>query len=366
VVTAAQALDERMMERALFHAARGSGRTSPNPLVGAVVVSADGVVVGQGFHERAGEPHAEVHALEAAGARARGATLYCTLEPCCHQGRTGPCVSRIVDAGVVRVVAAVEDPNPAVRGRGFAILRSRGVAVEVGLSAETAVALNLPFFTLMRERRPFVILKAATSLDGRIAEAPGRRTMLTSAAANRHAHRVRAGIEAIGVGSGTVLCDDPDLTPRGAFRERPLVRVVFDRRLRTPSEARVLSTPDAGPVIIVTTARGAADSEARRRLEARGAQIEVAANDTFRAALERLAARQVGSLLLEGGGGVHAAAWDEGLVDYVRLYITPHVLGDGAVPLLPDRSFSPSGLHERRIATLGPDVLIEGYVHRSG
>jgi len=365
-VTPAQALDQRMMERALFHAARGCGRTSPNPLVGAVVVSADGVVVGQGFHERAGEPHAEVHALEAAGARARGATLYCTLEPCCHQGRTGPCVSRIVDAGVVRVVAAVEDPNPAVRGRGFAILRSRGVAVEVGLSAETAVALNLPFFTLMRERRPFVILKAATSLDGHIAAAPGRRTMLTSAAANRHAHRIRAGIDAIGVGSGTILCDDPDLTPRGAFRERPLVRVVFDRRLRTPPEARVLSTPGAGPVIIVTTSAGAADTETRRRLEARGAQIEVAANDTFRAALERLAARQVGSLLLEGGGAVHAAAWDEGLVDYVRLYITPHVLGDGAVPLLPDRAFSPAELHERRIATLGPDVLMEGYVHRSG
>jgi diaminohydroxyphosphoribosylaminopyrimidine deaminase / 5-amino-6-(5-phosphoribosylamino)uracil reductase len=364
MVTAA-ALDERMMERALFHAARGRGRTSPNPLVGAVVVSADGVVVGQGFHERAGEPHAEVHALAAAGPRARGATLYCTLEPCCHQGRTGPCVSRIVDAGIVRVVAAVEDPNPAVRGRGFAILRSRGVAVEVGLSGEMAVALNLPFFTLMRERRPFVILKAATSLDGRIAAAPGRRTILTSAAANRHAHRVRAEIDAIGVGSGTILGDDPDLTPRGAFRERPLVRVVFDRRLRTPPAARVLSTPDAGPVIIVTTAEGAEDREARRRLEARGAQIEVAANDTFRAALECLAARQVGSLLLEGGAAVHAAAWDEDLVDYVRLYITPHLLGDGAVPLLPDRSFSPAGLHQRRIAPLGPDVLIEGYVHRS-
>ena len=226
--------------------------------------------------------------------------------------------------------------------------------------------MNLQFFTLMRVRGPFVILKAATSLDGRIAEAPGRRTMLTSAAANRHAHRIRAGIDAIGVGSGTILCDDPDLTPRGAFRERPLVRVVFDRRLRTPPDARVLSTPAAGPVIIVTAATGAADTETRRRLEARGAQIEVAADDTFRAALERLAARQIGSLLLEGGGGVHAAAWDEGLVDYVRLYVTPHVLGDGAVPLLPDRSFSPAELHERRIATLGPDVLIEGYVHRSG
>ena len=251
------------------------------------------------------------------------------------------------------------------RGRGFAILRSRGVAVEVGLSAETAIALNLPFFTLMRERRPFVILKAATSLDGRIAEAAGRRTQLTSAAANRHAHRVRAEIDAIGVGSGTILCDDPDLTPRGAFRERPLVRVVFDRRLRTPPAARVLSTPDAGPVIIVTTAEGAQQTDARRRLESRGAQIEVMAGDTFRSALECLAARQVGSLLLEGGAAVHAAAWDEGLVDFVRLYVTPRVLGDGAVPLLPDRSFSPAELRERRIASLGPDVLIEGYVHRS-
>jgi diaminohydroxyphosphoribosylaminopyrimidine deaminase/5-amino-6-(5-phosphoribosylamino)uracil reductase len=357
--------DAAYMERALFHAARGSGRTSPNPLVGAVVVSADGVVVGQGFHERAGQPHAEVHALAEAGIRARGATLYCTLEPCCHQGRTGPCVSRIVDAGIVRVVAAVEDPNPAVCGRGFDFLRLRGVAVDVGLSAQTAVALNLPFFTLMREGRPFVVLKAATSLDGRIAEATGRRTLLTSAAANRHAHRVRAEIDAIGVGSGTILSDDPDLTARGAFRERPLVRVVFDRRLRTPPAARVLSTPDAGPVIIVTTAEAAERVGRREPLEARGAQIEVAADRTFRAALERLAARQVGSLLLEGGAGVHAAAWDEGLVDYVRLYVTPRVLGDGGVPLLLDRSFSSANLRDRRIAPLGPDVLIEGYVHGS-
>ena len=355
--------DAEFMERALFHAARGSGRTSPNPLVGAVVVAADGVVVGQGFHVRAGEAHAEVHALAEAGPRARGATLYCTLEPCCHQGRTGPCVSRIVDAGIVRVVAAVEDPNPAVRGRGFAILRARGVTVEVGLSAGTAVALNLPFFTLMREQRPFVVLKAATSLDGRIAVAPGRRTLLTSAEANRHAHRVRAEIDAIGVGSGTILSDDPDLTARGAFRERPLVRVVFDRRLRTPPAARVLSTPDAGPVIIVTGASHRA--ELRAPLEARGAQIEVAADDTFRAALHCLASRQVGSLLLEGGAAIHAAAWDENLVDYVRLYVTPHVLGDGAVRLLPDRAFSSTQLRERRIAPLGPDVLIEGYVHGS-
>lgn len=351
------------MERALFHAARGAGRTSPNPLVGAVVVSADGVVVGQGFHQRAGEAHAEVHALAEAGSRARGATLYCTLEPCCHQGRTGPCVSRIVDAGVARVVAAVEDPNPAVRGRGFALLRERGVTVEVGLAADTAVTLNQPFFTLMREGRPFVVLKAATSVDGRIAGAPGRRTQLTSAAANRHAHRVRAEVDAIGVGSGTILADDPELTARGAFRERPLARVIFDRRLRTPPRARVLSTPEAGPVIIVTTAASAARGDLREALEARGAQIEIAADGTLRAGLARLAARQIESLLLEGGGAVHAAAWDEDLVDYVRLYVTPHVLGDAGVPLLPDRAFSSADLRDRRIVPLGPDVLIEGYVH---
>jgi diaminohydroxyphosphoribosylaminopyrimidine deaminase / 5-amino-6-(5-phosphoribosylamino)uracil reductase len=351
------------MDRALFHAARGTGRTSPNPLVGAVVVSADGVVVGQGFHQRAGEAHAEVHALAEAGARARGATLYCTLEPCCHQGRTGPCVSRIVAAGIARVVAAVEDPNPAVRGRGFAFLRERGVSVEVGLAAERAVTMNQPFFTLMREGRPFVVLKAATSLDGRIAAAPGCRTILTSAPANRHAHRVRAEVDAIGVGSGTILADDPGLTARGAFRERPLTRVVFDRRLRTPPQARVLSTPDAGPVIIVTTAASAARDDLRRPLEARGGQIEVAADGTLRAALQRLAVRQIESLLLEGGGAIHAAAWDEGLVDFVRLYVTPHALGPEGVPLLPDRAFSSVDLRDRRIAPLGPDVLIEGYVH---
>ena len=169
-----------------------------------------------------------------------------------------------------RVVAAVEDPNPLVRGRGFAYLEGHGVVVEVGPGAATAICLNQPFFTLTRERRPFVVLKAATSLDGYIAEAPGRRTSLTSDVANRHAQRVRAEVDAIGVGSGTVLADDPLLTPRGPYRERPLTRVIFDRRLRTPPDARVLSTRDAGPVIIVTTAAGAARAELRGRLEAAG------------------------------------------------------------------------------------------------
>src|SRR5438477_4133741 len=167
------------MERALFLAARGRGRTSPNPMVGAVVVTADGLVVGQGYHERAGQAHAEVRALDEAGPLARGATLYCTLEPCCHTGRTGPCTKRIVDAGIARVVAAMGDPNPVVNGRGFAFLRGHGLEVEVGLGAAAAARLNQPFLTVMRQGRPFVIAKAAVSADGRIAAAGGRPIRLT-------------------------------------------------------------------------------------------------------------------------------------------------------------------------------------------
>src|SRR5262245_10200527 len=172
------------MDRALFLAERGRGRTSPNPMVGAVVVGPDGVIEGQGFHERAGEAHAEVRALDEAGSRARGATLYCTLEPCAHVGRTGPCARRIVDAGIRRGVASIRDPNPVVSGRGFALLREHGVDVTVGVRGTEAARLNQPFFTLMRCGRPFVILKAATSLDGYIAETPGVRTFLTSAEAD--------------------------------------------------------------------------------------------------------------------------------------------------------------------------------------
>ncbi len=356
-------LDTDYMDRALFLAARGRGRTSPNPLVGAVVVSSDGVVVGLGFHERVGEAHAEVRALDMAGTRAQGATLYCTLEPCCHHGRTPPCAGRVVAAGIARVVAASEDPNPRVDGQGFEYLRAHGVDVETGIGRGAAVALNQPFFTLMRAGRPFVVLKAATSLDGRIAAAPGQRTALTSAAANQHAQRVRAEMDAIGVGVGTVLVDDPLLTVRDVFRARPLVRVIFDRHLRTPPDARVLSTREAGPVIIVTTEEGASRAHLRKPLEDRCVEIEVARDGSCGAALRQLGARDITSLLLEGGAALHAAAWDEGLVDYVRLYVTPHTLGPGGVPLLDGRMFSAGSLLERRVESLGPDVMIEGYVH---
>ena len=326
------------MRRAIAHARRGLGRTTPNPIVGACIVSDEGVVLGQGAHEFAGGPHAEINALEEAGADARGATLYCTLEPCSHVGKTGPCTERIIAAGIRRVVAAMGDPFPRVNGRGFAELRAHGIEVDVGVEHDAAVRLNQPFLTAVRRGRPFVILKAATSLDGRIA-ITGERTPLTSAPALRHAQYMRAQVDAIGVGSETILVDDPLLTAREVYRERPLARVIFDRRGRVPPTARIFSTLSAGPVLVVTS-------------------------NELREGLEDLTVQGIHSVLLEGGAKVHAAAWDAGVIDYVQLYVAPVWLGQDGVPLLEGRDFSPASLIERRVEQLGPDVLIEGYVHR--
>jgi diaminohydroxyphosphoribosylaminopyrimidine deaminase/5-amino-6-(5-phosphoribosylamino)uracil reductase len=359
-----QPQDYAHMDRALMLAERGRGQTSPNPMVGAVVVSADGGVIASGYHERAGEPHAEIKALRAAPEEGvRGATLYCTLEPCCHTGRTGPCVDRIEAAGIGRVVAAVQDPNPRVAGEGFAHLRAHGIEVEVGVRRRTAALQNRAFFTFVRESRPFVILKAATSSDGRIAERPGVRTALSSAAAIRHAHGVRAEVDAIGVGSGTVLVDDPLLTAREVYRYRPLTRVVFDRRLRTPPSARLFSTVDHGPVILFTDRRTAdACPDRVVALQSVGAQVEPC--EDLPGALRQLGERGITALVLEGGAALHQAAWDAGVVDYVQVYITPRFIGESGVPFLPDRSLSLVALADSRTTVCGPDVLVEGYVHR--
>ena len=266
--------DAQFMRKAIALAERGRGRTSPNPMVGALVVDDDGVIVGRGAHDVAGGPHAEVIALADAGARARGATLYCTLEPCAHTGRTGPCAALVARAGIRRAVVAIEDPNPLVHGRGLAYLRERGITVTAGVERDAAARQNAVFLTNMRLGRPHVIVKAAVSVDGRIAAAPGVRTALTGPAANRRVQRQRAEVDAIAIGSGTVLADDPLLTARGASRGRPLTRVIFDRRLQTPPAARVLSTLDAGPVIIVSAERACAGATDRvQRLETAGALI---------------------------------------------------------------------------------------------
>lgn len=350
------------MRRALFHAARGQGRTTPNPMVGAVIVSAEGVLVGQGWHERAGEPHAEVHALAAAGAGARGATLYVTLEPCCHIGRTGPCTQRIIDAGVARVVAAMQDPNPRVRGEGLAVLRGRGIAVEAGVCEQEAARLNAAFISVQTRGRPLVIAKAATSLDARIAAGAGQRTAISSPAAHRRTHLLRAGVDAIAVGSETVLVDDPLLTARACSRVRPLVRVVFDRRLRTPPGAALFSTRAEGPVIILTARRAGAAAGRAAALEAAGAVVLEA--DSLASALKALLHWDVSTLLVEGGPMLQAAMAAEGLIDRVHMVVAPHTLGGSAVRWLGTETLALSFASPVAAEPRGTDIWIEADVHR--
>jgi diaminohydroxyphosphoribosylaminopyrimidine deaminase/5-amino-6-(5-phosphoribosylamino)uracil reductase len=356
--------DVDYMNRALDLAERGLGTTSPNPMVGAVVVREDGTIVGQGYHEVAGGPHAEVRALDEAGDQARGATLYCTLEPCCHVGRTGPCVDRVVSAGIGRVVAASVDADPRVSGRGFEFLRQKGIDVSIGPGRERALRLNRAYFTFKARRRPFVILKVATSVDNRIAARVGERTCLTSEEAQRHAHAVRARVDAIAAGSETVLVDDPLLTARHVHRRRPLTRVLFDRRLRIRPSARVFSTLAAGPVIIVTTPDAIAGNPGRAtELERAGAQLEPINGGDLAEAFARLGDRQIMSILLEGGAALHQAAWKAGLIDAVHLYVAPVTLGSTGVPWLDADALSIASLADRRVVPLGLDVFMEGYVH---
>jgi diaminohydroxyphosphoribosylaminopyrimidine deaminase / 5-amino-6-(5-phosphoribosylamino)uracil reductase len=358
--------DADYMARALVHAERGSGRTSPNPIVGAVVVTDAGVVVATGYHERAGAAHAEVRALEAAGPRARGATLYSTLEPCCHVGRTGPCTTRIADAGIRRVVSAVRDPNPKVAGGGVAELRRRGIDVVEGVLEEAAARANAAFFTWVRKNRPLVTMKVALSCDGFVASRPGQRTQITGAAVARRTHRDRAAIDAVAVGVGTVLCDDPLLTARTAWRERPLTRVVFDRRLRTPPGARLFTTLDSGPVLIMCPDDAALEPRAAS-LQSAGARIERIGGAFLQGALSRLAELDVTSLILEGGPTLHEAFYRARLVDRVQIYVGDGAIrhdpsGSSPVPWLDAENLPWTALLRPRVRILGNDLCIEAYL----
>ena len=355
--------DTAFMRRALFHARRAEGVTTPNPMVGAVIVSPEGVVVGQGRHPRAGEPHAEVFALEDAGERARGATMYVTLEPCCHTGRTGPCTKRIIAAGITRVVAAMTDPNPLVSGKGIDELRANGIQVDVGVLNDEAARLNRAFTIVQTERRPMVIAKAAMSADRKIAAAPGVRTQISSAEANRRTQRLRASVDAVGIGSGTLLADDPLLTVRDCYRARPLARVIFDRRLRTPSTARIFSTLATGPVIIMTSpAAPSRYPEQATALTAAGATL-VEGGGAIRADLEALVRFDISTLLLEGGAELQAAAWRAGMIDRVHLVVAPSTLGDGGVTAFNGIDLPASELIPVRVDRLGPDTWMEADVH---
>ena len=346
------------MQRALFLAERGRGTTTPNPVVGALVVSDDGIVRGQGAHRVAGGPHAEVVALDAAGLAARGATLFCTLEPCCHVGRTGPCVERIAAAGIRRVVAALEDPNPRVAGGGYAWLRSRGIEVVESVERDAAARQNAPFVTWITARRPHVTIKCAMSADGYVGHAD-RRVMLTTAQTDRVMHRQRAAIDAVAVGSSSVLVDDPVLTARFAYRERPLTRVVFDRRGRVGAHCRLFETLAAGPILVFVDAQAATSTRANE-LRARGAEVlPMPDRDSLLFALRELASRDVLALLVEGGPTLHRAFWDAGLVDRVQIIETPHEMLTGLPAFVP--AHDDARVTRRRIRT---DVLVEWDVHR--
>lgn len=351
------------MRRALFHAARAAGATVPNPVVGAVIVDGDGVVVGQGFHERAGLAHAEVVALDAAGPRARGATLFVTLEPCCHTGRTGPCTRRILAAGISRVVAATLDPFPQVAGRGVRELRDAGVRVAVGLEETAARRLNAGYLMVQEHGRPLVVLKAAVSRDGGIAVRRDRPTAITGDAAARRTQRLRASVDAVAVGVGTVLADDPRLTVRDVVRARPLARVVLDRSLRTPPTARIFGAGDAAPVIIVTSP-AAADERPVEAAALRAAGATLVPAETLADGLARLVPFGIHVVLVEGGARVHRALWEAGCVDRLHLVVAPLRLSPGGVRMFDGLPVPWHRLTAVKAETCGTDVWMEADVHR--
>src|SRR5690242_5619033 len=321
--------DRAYMRRALDLARRGWGQTAPNPMVGAVVVR-DGTIVGEGFHARFGEAHAEVVALAAAGEHARGATLYVTLEPCAHHGKTPPCADAVIVAGVRRVVIAAEDPNPEASG-GAAKLRQAGISVEIGLETDAARELNAPFFHAFASKRPWIILKLATSLDGAIADASRARgssgNWLTGEEARHDVHRMRAGVDAVAVGVGTVLADDPMLTVRDAPVPRvPPRRVIFDSELRTPLGAVVVRGARIVPTTII--ARRAAPD---RRDAMAAAGVDVRVYETLEAGLRGLAGEGIRAMLVEGGARLAASLLEQGMVDRLVIFQAPVVLGADAL-----------------------------------
>ena len=356
------------MARTLELARRGAGRTSPNPPVGALLVR-DGVIVGEGFHPAAGEPHAEIFALRAAGERARGADLYVTLEPCCHQGRTGPCTEALIAAGVRRVYYGAIDPNPRVAGQGLARLRAAGIVVEAAPLADECRRLIAPFAKHINTGRPYLILKAAMTLDGQLATSAGESRWISCEESRLLVHRLRDRVDAILTGSGTVLADDPQLTVRLPEGGRNPARVVIDGGLRTPVSARVYHATAAGRRLLVT----AADAAGNRR-EAYACQgVEVltvpreGAHLDLGAVLDALGAAGLQSVLVEAGGTLNGALLRAGLIDALMLFVAPKLMGgnDGR-PLFAGagvaRLADAMRLDDVRVVQVGADWLFEGEV----
>lgn len=352
------------MRRALALARRGF--TTPNPMVGCVLVR-DGQIVGEGFHRLAGEPHAEANALRMAGEAARGATAYVTLEPCSHFGRTPPCSRALIDAGVARVVAAVKDSDSRVSGRGVADLEAAGIPVELELLEREARQLNQAYFHHRETGRPHITLKAAITLDGKIATASGSSRWVSSDESRRHAHKMRAKYGAILCGVGTVLADDPLLTARFPRAPRQPLRIILDSHLHTPVHSKIATTARQFPTIIACTQH--ADAEKRAAMEQLGIEIlPFSADKQERVPLmpiiEALGSRSVDSLLVEGGGEVHAAFVSARLFDRLSWYVAPKLVGGKSAPgpvggvgaITMDQAI---GLRWMSVRRLGPDLFIE-------
>lgn len=345
------------MRRALALARRGWGQTAPNPLVGAAIVNA-GRIVGEGWHARFGGDHAEVAALRAAGAAARGATIYVSLEPCAHHGKTPPCTEALLHSGVARVVVAVRDPSEIARG-GLEHLSAGGIAVESGVLAATAWELNAPFFHALESVRPWVTLKLALSLDGAMADSTGRSRWITGSRARREVHRLRAGSDAIAVGIGTALADDPQLTVRGVTPPRlPPQRVIFDRRTRLPLDGALVRTAREIPTVVICDAPP--PEPARTRALERAGVVVVPA-PSLEVAMAVLRSRGVRSLLVEGGPHLAGALLAASLVDRLIIFRAPVLLGGGAQSPFASLPASPVTGAERLVTirqrTLGDDVM---------
>lgn len=343
--------DLRFMLRALELARKGEGLTRPNPPVGAVVVRA-GRIVGEGWHRKAGGPHAEIHALRDAGAKARGATVYVTLEPCSTFGRTPPCTEALIAAGVKRVVVAARDPNPRHAGRGVTLLRRAGIAVTTGVAEDEARALIAPFSKWILTQRPWVTLKLGMTLDGRIADATGRSRWITSAASRREVQHLRRRADAILVGRGTARADDPSLLPVPARGRKPW-RVVVDTHGSLPATLRVF-TDEARARTLLATTRGES-SPNRLVLPARGRYV------SLRALMRELGRRGLLHVVCEGGGELAAALWRDGLVDEAWLFLAPKLLGGDARPAFGGIGWplaKAPELEVREVRRVGPDTLI--------
>jgi diaminohydroxyphosphoribosylaminopyrimidine deaminase / 5-amino-6-(5-phosphoribosylamino)uracil reductase len=375
--------DEHFLRQALDLALRGIGLTSPNPNVGAVIVDERGEVVGTGFHTYEGVKHAEVLALEQAGTKARGATLYINLEPCSHQGRTGPCADALIAAGIRRVVAGIVDPNPLVAGQGFARLRDAGIIVASGLLAEECMRLNDAFANYIRRRKPLVTLKTAMTLDGKIAPPPGESEnptalgvasvsggWITSEVARAHVQELRHQNDAIMVGVGTIIADDPLLTDRsGLPRRRPLMRVIVDSRLRLPLESRLVQSGQNDILVVCSLA----EEKRKQTLRDHGIRVEQIPAATadgrpnMLSLVNLLGELEMTSLLIEGGAMINWAALHSDVVDKIFFYYAPKILaGSGSVPFATATGFKRMNhaayVKSLRLHRFGEDFAVEGFL----